>query len=83
MSAVNVPTETVKAVLKAGTRTVSVLDQVLSDLASLDNPVESAAVVAFVLKVVPLDIPSTVLVGAVAGVGALSLAVKRIVDAVK
>lgn len=57
------------------------LPEILKDLVTLENPTISAAVAAFILKVIPgLNIPSTTLVAAVAGVGLLSATVEKLIE---
>ena len=54
------------------------LHEVLADLVTLANPTRSAAVVAFILAVIPgIGIPATTLVAIVAAVGVVASVVEK------
>jgi predicted membrane protein len=54
------------------------LHEVLADLVTLDNPTRSAAVVAFILVLIPgVGIPTTTLVAIVAAVGVVASLVEK------
>ena len=66
-----------------GTYTVTtVLDNLLADLVSLDNPVTASAVVAFILAATgggaAIGVSSQTLLAIVGGIGVVALVVKRL-----
>jgi hypothetical protein len=73
---------TANAVTKATSTVTTVVDNLLADLVSLDNPVTASAVVAFVLSVTgggaDIGLSGTTLLAIVGGIGTVSLVVKRL-----